>query len=155
MWTRQGSFLPCCPCLGNRGSILARLHGEYRASVVLALNYDSGFTVGEPSQKDLRLLYPHVKCTAPKVEVSLREKQHSLQLSFKASGSMFCLSWEVENLETRKELERSQPGSEQFWNTEGNTLLKEPTFGWIRDLDDFWIKNNLDDFWIKNNAESI
>lgn len=71
---------------------MARLHGEYRASVVLALNYDNGFTVGEPSQKDLRLLYPHVKCTAPKVEVSLREKQHSLQLSFKASGSMFCLS---------------------------------------------------------------
>ena len=49
---------------------MARRHGEYRASVVLALNYDSGFALGEPSQKDLRLLYPHVKCPAPKAEVS-------------------------------------------------------------------------------------
>ena len=89
---KAGSLSSLLPLLVQQRLYLGKASQEFRASVVLALNYDSGFTVGEPSQKDLRLLYPHVKCPAPKVEVSLREIQHRLQLSFKASGSMFCLS---------------------------------------------------------------
>lgn len=60
---KAGSLSSLLPLLVQQRLYSSKASQEFRASVVLALNYDSGFTVGEPSQKRLEATVP--SCQVP------------------------------------------------------------------------------------------